>query len=213
MVKKMFPARYASQCPLCGNRIAVGTMIEKRNGEWAHAKCPTLVPKAAKAEITTPAKPVEVKPLFPPIPNVPMDEVITLFYSEGEYLSGYMPMSRSDELESIGLAHSVSGWGTHFDANGKDFKPVLGEKFTWAQAVAYITPLRAAAEQKHAAKLAASDQKEADAFARAKATGERVPLRSWSEECNDSREECNVDNLTEYALPDGHREVVRSHTW
>jgi len=201
----MFPARYASQCPLCGNRIAVGTIIEKQNGEWAHAKCPA--PKVAE-----PAKPVEIKPLFLPVPVVPADEVITLFYSEGEYLSGYMPRTRSNELESLGLAHYVSGWGTHFDAV-KDFKPVLGEKFTWAQAVAYVTPLREVAEKKHAAKITASNQKEADAFAKAKATNEPVPLRSWSEDCDGSEEECDIDNLTEYALPNGRKKVVRSHSY
>jgi hypothetical protein len=204
-MKKMFPARYASQCPLCGNRIAVGAMIEKKNGVWAHAKCPA--PKAAEL-----VKNEVVKPLFPPIPDVPADEVITLFYSEGEYLSGYMPRSRSDELVSIGLAHYVSGWGTHFDAE-KDFKPVLGEKFTWAQAVAYVIPLREAAEKKHAAKIAVKNQNEVDAFVKAKETNERVALRAWSEECDGSEQECDIDNLTEYAMPDGTKKVTRSHCY
>lgn len=188
-------------------------MIEKKNGEWAHAKCPTL--KTVHAPETTKiiaAKPAEVKPLFSPIPDVPAEEIISLFYSEGEYLSGYVPETRSNELESLGLAHYVSGWGTHFDAM-KDFKPVLGEKFTWSQAVAYVTPLREAAEQKHSAKVAAKNQSESDAFAKAKETGERVPLRSWSEECDGSEEECDVDNLTEYALPDGRKKIVRSHCY
>ncbi len=200
---------YPGICRKCGQRFPVGTSIlYSRETGARHVKCPEL--KSMPAE--KPAVPAVIKPLFPPIPDVPADEVISLFYSEGEYLSGYMPRSRSNELESLGLAHYVSGWGTHFDAM-KDFKPVLGEKFTWAQAIAYVTPLREVAEKKHAAKVATKNQKENDAFAKAKETGQPVPLRTWSEECDGSEQECDIDNLTEYALPDGRKKVVRSHSY
>jgi hypothetical protein len=199
----MFPARYASHCPLCNNTIQKGEMIEKKDGVWAHAKCPA--PKPA-----VPAKLEVAKPLFPPLPNVPAEEVITLYFQEGEYLSDWVPNSRSKELESLGLAHYVSGWGTKFEMNAQK---ALGNEFTWAQAVAYVKPLRDAEEKARVEKKAKLASNEAAKFDLAKATGKSVVLSVRSEECNDPREECNVDNITTFAMPDGTKKVIRSHTW
>jgi len=50
-------------------------------------------------------------------------------------------------------------------------------------------------------------------FAEAKATGKPVLVHKWSEDCNDPSEECNVDYLCEYAMPDGTYKTERYHTW
>lgn len=55
--------------------------------------------------------------------------------------------------------------------------------------------------------------KEQKIFEKAKETGEMQVLRMWSEPCNDPNEECNLDNIIVYAMPDGDTKTVRSHTW
>lgn len=50
-------------------------------------------------------------------------------------------------------------------------------------------------------------------FTEAKETGEKQKLYSYSEPCNDRNEECDIDIITVYALPNGDTEEVRSHTW
>lgn len=57
-----------------------------------------------------------------------------------------------------------------------------------------------------------NDKKDA-MFAEAASTGERQILRQWSEECNDPREECDIDNIIQYAMPDGTTKTERYHTW
>lgn len=52
-----------------------------------------------------------------------------------------------------------------------------------------------------------------DIFKKAKDTGVKQEIRHWSEECNDPNEDCDIDIITEYAMPDGTKKVVRSHTW
>lgn len=63
------------------------------------------------------------------------------------------------------------------------------------------------------AKNQARMKKEAAIFAKAKETGEKQILKNWSEECNDHEEECNIDNIVVYAMPDGSRKEERHHTW
>lgn len=50
-------------------------------------------------------------------------------------------------------------------------------------------------------------------FERAKKTEKKQILRKWTAECNDPNEECDWDEMTEYALPDGKKETIRDHTW
>lgn len=47
----------------------------------------------------------------------------------------------------------------------------------------------------------------------AKTTGKPVALATWQEECNDPREECSVDSITEWAMPNGTVETTRDHNW
>ena len=50
-------------------------------------------------------------------------------------------------------------------------------------------------------------------FEIAKQTGKKQEIESWTEECNDPNEECNVDQIVIYAMPDGSRKKERYHTW
>ena len=52
-----------------------------------------------------------------------------------------------------------------------------------------------------------------DIFKKAAETGVKQEIKHWSEECNDPREACDIDIVTEYAMPDGTTKVVGSHTW
>lgn len=47
----------------------------------------------------------------------------------------------------------------------------------------------------------------------AKSSGEKQVLRQWSDECDDPSEECDIDNIYEYIMPDGSVVVERYHTW
>ncbi|MCG8539527.1 MAG: hypothetical protein MJA82_06270 [Clostridia bacterium] len=55
--------------------------------------------------------------------------------------------------------------------------------------------------------------KEQKIFEKAKQTGEPQIISTWSEPCNDPREECNSDNVVLYAMPDGTTTTKRHHTF
>jgi hypothetical protein len=59
----------------------------------------------------------------------------------------------------------------------------------------------------------AAETKRAAAFAEAKRTGKPVVLAHWTADCDDPREECDLDDVTEYALPDWTTRTERHHTW
>ena len=109
-------------------------------------------------------------------------------------------------LEKLGIAKYVSGWGTCIDDKAIE---VLGEEFTYPEAVEYMKPAKEAAEAKKAEKAAEI----AERFAQAKRTGKPVEIRSWTAECNDPHEQCSLDIITEYAMPDGTIRTDREHTW
>lgn len=50
-------------------------------------------------------------------------------------------------------------------------------------------------------------------FEKARITGEKQLLSKTTCECNNPREECNLDILYLYALPNGETEEIRTHTW
>lgn len=127
----------------------------------------------------------------------------------GEYLSGYSvasPELAADLLTRLDLAEYVSGWGVLVKGELVD---ALGTKFTYPQAAKFAKPIREEKDRKRREREAAKAAK----FAQARETGEPVILYQWSEPCNDPKEECSVDNLTEYAMPDGSTKVERHHTW
>lgn len=47
----------------------------------------------------------------------------------------------------------------------------------------------------------------------AKETGEKQEYNRWSEACNDPKEDCSVDMIYQYIMPDGTFELERQHTW
>jgi hypothetical protein len=133
--------------------------------------------------------------------------VIRPQWHDGEILSGWEVFGQAaDALEEIGVAKYISGWGHIVEQATID---ALGKEFTFPQA-AELT--RRAREEKEAAARAKAEERLAK-FDEAKRTGKRVELRSWMDDCNDPREQCSLDHVTEYAMPDGTTKIVRQHTW
>ena len=50
-------------------------------------------------------------------------------------------------------------------------------------------------------------------FEKAKQTGEKQLLNKWPEPCNDPKEECDVDIVYVWIMPDGSKTKSRHHTW
>ena len=50
-------------------------------------------------------------------------------------------------------------------------------------------------------------------FEKAKETGQMQEIDRWIEPCNDPHEECNIDQIIIYAMPDGRKKKERYHTW
>jgi len=56
-------------------------------------------------------------------------------------------------------------------------------------------------------------EKEDAIFKKAQETGQKQELYRYIEDCNDDREDCDVDIIIIYAMPDGSKSVERNHTW
>lgn len=67
-------------------------------------------------------------------------------------------------------------------------------------------------EKKEAKKAAKQAEKDV-IFQKAKETGEKQILESYSVECSDPDEECDIDIVTVYAMPDGTTKRTQNHTW
>ena len=63
------------------------------------------------------------------------------------------------------------------------------------------------------AALEAVEAERASKFAEAFETGKPVLLKKWTAECSDPHEECSMDIVSEYAMPDGSTETKQYHTW
>ena len=50
-------------------------------------------------------------------------------------------------------------------------------------------------------------------FQQAAETGKPVILHQYQAPCNDPNEECDVDDVVVYAMPDGSTKTVRNHSW
>ena len=57
------------------------------------------------------------------------------------------------------------------------------------------------------------EEKEAEIFAIAKKTNEKQLIKSFPIECQDINEECDIDWVCVYAMPDGTKTEIISHTW
>ncbi len=132
---------------------------------------------------------------------------IHLYYQDGEYLTGYtLHGEEAKLLEKLGLAKYVSGWGYHVsDGVVKQ----LGTDFSGVDAWKLAQPAIEARERRKAEAEAERQR----IFDTARRTGQKQVLDSYSDECNDPREECSLDQVTVYAMPDGSTKTVRSHTW
>lgn len=132
---------------------------------------------------------------------------LNISYYDGEYLSGYIAHGVSaDLLEELELAHYVSGWGVHINSK---LIETLGKEITYQQAVEFSRPAREAKE----AQIAKANAERQAKFDEAKATGKPVELYRYTDTCNDPREECSLDIITEYAMPDGSIKTKRIHTY
>ncbi len=132
---------------------------------------------------------------------------IHLHYYDGEYLSGYILHGEEAKLlEKLGLAKYVSGWGYHVN---DEIVKRLGTDFSGADAWKLAQPAIEARERKQAEAEAARKT----IFDIARRTGQKQVLDNYTDECNDPREECSLDSVTVYAMPDGSTKTVRSHTW
>jgi hypothetical protein len=67
-------------------------------------------------------------------------------------------------------------------------------------------------EKKNAKKAAKQAEKDT-IFQKAKETGEKQIIETYSVECSDPDEECDVDIVTVYAMPDGTTKTTQNHTW
>lgn len=87
------------------------------------------------------------------------------------------------------------------------------------QGPAQVEADRKAAEEEAAKKAAAAEKKaqqEAELkekFAEAKASGKSVLIRRYTVPCCDPSEECDMDIVLEYAMPDGSTKREQNHTW
>jgi len=211
MAEKQIIAKFAGRCKACGNSISAGDQIFWEQGKGArHIKCEE-VKRLVESNMTDGSVKREEPKVFalPAIPEA-LDTIIKAYFNEGEYCSGWSVSTATQSLEILGLGHYLSGWGWIFDNNAKK---ALGESFTLAQAMTYAEPILRAKHDAAEVKRLAGDNKRAEAFSEARRTGKEVVLKRWSEDCNDSREECNVDNLTMVAMPDGTTKTTRNHTW
>lgn len=134
------------------------------------------------------------------------DSVIELHYHDGEYLSGHQVFGRAGELlVGLGIAKEVDGWGVCVDAAAVK---ALGAKFAYPQAAEYARPALEKAQAAEAAREAARRGK----FDEAKRTGTSVLLGSWTEGCCEKDFDCDMDIVTQYAMPDGSVRTERTHT-
>ena len=72
---------------------------------------------------------------------------------------------------------------------------------------------KAAAEAEEAEKKRQAEEELAQKFAEAKETGKPVHIRRYTTACSDPSEECNLDIVNEYAMPDGTVKRTQDHTW
>jgi len=132
---------------------------------------------------------------------------IKVHFHDGEYLSGWEVVGvAADLLKELGLARYVSGWGMIVDS---ELVNRFGDEFTYQQAKEVADPQIKAKKEKEEAQKRILQAK----FDEAKKTGKPVEINRWTEECSDPEEECDLDIVVEYAMPDGSVERLRHHTW
>ena len=76
-----------------------------------------------------------------------------------------------------------------------------------------IKSSKIAAEKAKAAAKKAETDRIANIFEVAKKTGKKQEIKHYMADCNDPHEECSLDVVTVYAMPDGTEKTERMHTW
>lgn len=130
-------------------------------------------------------------------------------YYDGEILSGYTAYDDEDSrlLKEYGVAHEVSGWGTHID---EALIREYGDHFTIHDLIAFTAP----AKEAEAAKAHEEAQHEAECLAQAQDTHKPVELFRQTVACtNQAQVECSLDILYTMIRPDGTRFTRRVHTY
>jgi hypothetical protein len=108
---------------------------------------------------------------------------------------------------------TVHGWATAIRPGAMGaFKSVCVASINLAK-LAELMTARDEAEKAEIEATQKAEEEKIRKFETAKTTGEKVLLRKWTADCNDHREECNVDIITEWAMPDGTTKTERQHTW
>ena len=193
----------------------IGLSLTRRNGDWAIAAPKTVSQKdisfikgnrqalidamriMSKEKLEQERKEEEEK----------MKQNIILEWREGNPLSGWVASQNNELMEKLGLSKPISGWGWIVDDEAKE---ALGTEFTADEARAYAEEKIEGPKREKAMK---EEKRKQEVFAKAKETGEKQELNRWTEGCNDPKEECNLDIVTEWAMPDGSTETTRTHTW
>jgi hypothetical protein len=119
-------------------------------------------------------------------------------------------------LKKLGHSFAENVLGTPTIVNIKDYSIERAWEITLEQ----LKAIRAEAEReleeierKKAEKAAERESIRRAKFEEAARTGKPVELRRWTDQCDDPREECDIDSVIEYAMPDGSTKIERHHTW
>jgi len=75
-----------------------------------------------------------------------------------------------------------------------------------------VSEIKKANEKKIAAEKAAN-KRVTGVFEKAEETGKKQVLNTFQIDCTDHREECNMDIVTVWAMPDGTKTETKVHTW
>ena len=140
---------------------------------------------------------------------------IKLQYHDGEYLSGYETTgegcSQADELlEKLEVAHYVSGWGTIVDDK---IVKTFGEEFTYQQVEEYAKPILEEKEKNIKQRELKEKMIKEEKLKEAKRTEKPIELDRYIVNCDKTVEDCSVDVIVIYILPDGTEKQERIHTY
>lgn len=153
---------------------------------------------------------------------------IKLFISTSHNFITVEDVEYADELEELKEGEDLIRETMEIS----DIESVLGRKHdefdiddyssthTFYMTYAEFKKIIKAAEQKkmeikqRKQELEAQRQKEIEEkFKQARETGEKVELERWTAECDDPTEDCDIDIVIKYAMPDGATKTERYHTY
>lgn len=115
----------------------------------------------------------------------------------------------ADLLEELGVAKRY-GYSRELTREAKE---VLGTEFTYAEAKAFADRKNKEVEEKEEQERTNEENEKKEKFEEAKRTGKRVVLTRYSVPCSNKNEDCDLDNVVVYAMPDGTEKTEKHHTW